>query len=273
LGARAAGGTSADLPELAGQMHFHRQEGMLDPLLDRIAYLSEGTGMQVLVPEEPDSYRWALEFLVLEGVLNRNGVPARHMFWSSGGTYGAKYKNLFTSLSHMSYDYATRAARPSDAARDALPVFLRPTSAYTKKDEELAKATMANCVPIPPNRAPVAWWSKAESAELGLRDPQGVERGDVAIDVLKKAFVWAGIHLAPWSEDSSDLPSATVTSADLQNLRFCKNLCREIRAGMQDHPEKGLQVCVRAECVNPGLWEAHIKFFKTHLIKQAEPSA
>ena len=263
-------GTSAEdarEPAVSGRMHF-RGEGM-DAISGRLAGMSQGTGVQLLVPEDADSYMYVLETLLLEGVTHANGVGARHLFCSStdehgARKYGARYSDLFNSVPHMSFDYATRTVRASGAAPGARRVYLAPTSPYSNADVALAQATMAHCVPIPPNPAPPAWWDEAASSALGLPPPSlsDVRAGERAIRLVRGALEEAKVPLLPWSEAPSALPSAVVVYADLGNQKFCSELGREVAAGLRAERTRGraLAACLRPECVNLGLWEAHLKF-------------
>lgn len=217
------------------------------------------TTSKIRFPEDADCYFFVLESLLLEGV-TCNGCTVKELFYTTatpgGRAYGARYESLFSSevIPHMGYNYADGSVSTPAASRGACPVTLEAARLYTEEDVALAESVMGRFVPIPPYKEPEVWWDADTARVLGLPPPTAAQSAAAAAAVqhLVDALKGQGVKVTPWHPGRGH--PVVITHGDLVQPDFVGRFAQRLSS------EDGVgEVCVRAESVSPGRWEAHVR--------------
>ena len=207
-------------------------------------------------PESSGAYAYVLESLLLSGVTaGPDGRAARQLFYVTNGEYGASYRSLFDSVSHVPYAYADDSVgAPTERTVPGGVLSAQPAVAMTAEDEAVAEAAMAHCVPIPPCAPGVAWWDADTAAALGLPPPaeahKAVAKGAAA--ALAEALHEQGLRIEEWREGPA--VSVVVASDGAKNAAAVSALANVLGSAADVRA-----VCVRAECLRDSLWELHVR--------------
>lgn len=246
LSGRARFGTGAHMPHVLRAINSDRRL----------------TTSKIKFPEEDNCYVFVLQSLLLDGVVS-NKRTTRELFYTtqeSSGVekYGARYTTIFSPqvTPHMAYDYGTDTvsiAGKTEGSRS--PVSLLPARLYTDDDCALAASVMGRFVPIPPYKAPEVWWDAATASALSLPvpTPQQLAAAQAAVQPLLDRLKAHGVRVGPWSLGDGATPVA-ISHADLTSSEFVDKFAAVLAS---DAAVGG--VCLRAESVQPGMWEAHVR--------------
>lgn len=227
--------------------------------------LPELTTVKARARDDDGTYVFLLQMLVADGVVHAAGddrTPVRELYYAQGDAYGARYADVFKVAPHSGYSYARDSVFAVDAAAAKAPLWLAATAVYSPEEADLARRTMGRFVPVPPVRAPVAWWSAEEAAALGVPAPTAEEAAaaEAALRPLLDALRYEHVSVLDWDDLGAGADARGAERPKVARFILCASdvarpeVLQPLASALA---ERGARVAVRAEYVLCG-FEAHV---------------